>query len=190
MRLVISLVSAATVATLAHSAAIAEARLLDGTHTEGEIISACLKSGGEYTNYPEGSFGCKTKKGEVFCTKTGTLNQGSAGTCSACNPACGQSAKRPGGKTTARTVDSILNNAPDAKPQPLKPQRTTTSPGRAPTQPLTQQNVTRSPKTSSKISPVQPLSQQKTTGSATTDSDKTDSKQSMTSSSSSRRNGR
>jgi hypothetical protein len=163
MRKSIIFASAILVVTLASSAAIAEARLLDGTHTQGEIISACINNGGEYTDYPGGSFGCKTKKGEVFCTKTGTLNQGSVGKCSACNPACGQSAKKPGGKPSRRTVDSILTNAPAKKAQPLTSQKTTRPATTAPTRPLTSQKVTRSPITT----PMLPLTQQsKTTGSA------------------------
>jgi hypothetical protein len=167
MRKSIVFTCAMLIVSVTAAAAVAESRLI-GSHTEGEIESACLKNGGKVENYPGGSFGCKTEKGEVFCKKTGTLNQGAVGSCMGCNPACGQGAK-PGGKTT-RTIGEVLTNAPIKTAQPLAPQNTTRpatstprSTASAPTQPLTRQKTARSPKTTSKQPPTQ---QQKTTGAA------------------------
>lgn len=178
MRKAISFVSATLLATVVGAAANAESRSL-GKKTEGQVMLACINSGGQYIESGS-SFGCKTDKGEVSCRKTGTLNQGAVGNCTGCNPSCGQSAKA-GGKPSSRTVEGILTNGPVKKPQPLHPQQATASPGRVPTQPLTQQKVTRSPASASK----QPLTQQKSTSSANANS-----KESMNASSSSRRNGR
>jgi hypothetical protein len=143
MHRVISFAFATVVAT-AVSTAVADSKPL-GKRTEGQIMLACLDSGGTW-NESGSSFGCKTDKGEVTCKKTGTLNQGSVGMCEGYTKDA-----QTGGRPRGRTVGSILTGSPKA--QPLRPQQVTTSPGRAPTRPLTQQNITGSPKTA----PTQPL---------------------------------
>jgi hypothetical protein len=139
---------------------------LSGTHTRDEIKTTCEKNGGTFDGVGGNgaAYGCIGKGGTVQCNKDGTC----AGVCPNC-----------GGKSASSTkggVGGILTGSP--KTQPLRPQQVTTSPGRAPTRPLTQQHVGGSPK-------AQPLTTQKTTASP-----KTASSHSTNASSSLRRNGR
>ena len=122
---------------------------LSGEYTQGQVDLACINAGGQVTSGSgSGGFGCKTGKVEISCTKTGTLNQGPVGTCTACKPSCSMDAG--GGTNGAGTLDGFLS--PRAKVQQLEAtgdaaagqgsppaQRATTRLGDASTQPLAAQ---------------------------------------------------
>ena len=129
------------------ASAVAKTIKLGGTHTSDEIKTTCKKNGGAFydgAGSSHSNYGCVGRKGTVECDKNGNCT----GTCDKCGGKSASSGK--GG------VGGVLTGSP--KTQPLRPQQTTTSPGRAPMQ------ATRSPKNA----PVQPLTAQKMTSSTKT----------------------
>lgn len=81
---------------------------LSGKYTQGQIDLACINAGGQVTSGSgPGGFGCKTDGGEISCKKTGTLNQGPVGSCTACNPSCSMD-RKAGGRPASHSLGSIL----------------------------------------------------------------------------------
>jgi hypothetical protein len=114
--------------------AIAGTVKLTGKYGKSYIEARCLgnETGRPTSGSGPGGYGCKTNKGEVSCDKNGNCT----GTCQNCG---GKAAAAKGG------MGGILTNAPGGKVQPLTPQKTTRPTTTAPTRPLKQQKVTRSP---------------------------------------------
>jgi hypothetical protein len=146
-KLFVSLVALGTFALVAEPAFAGKVSISKRV-SAGQLKTACDKAGGMYSGPSSGgNYSCVGGKGAVFC-KTGKCT----GYCDNCGKAAAPA------KTDNGRIPGILTNAPATNTQPLKPQQTTTSPARAPGQPLTQQTITRGPGTAP--------AQQKTTDSA------------------------
>jgi hypothetical protein len=120
---------------------------IGGTHSRDEIKTTCEKNGGTMDNVGV------TPGGYGCIGKSGTVMCNKDGKCAGVCENCGGKAASKG------AAGGILTNAPGKKPQPLTPQNVTRSPGTAPSKPITSQKVTRSPKAASR----QPVTQQKIT---------------------------
>jgi hypothetical protein len=144
-RAVICIVATVMIAVIAIPS-IAETKL-PGIKTQGQIDLYCLDAGGQVTSGSgPGGFGCKTDKGEISCTKTGTLNQGPVGSCVGCNPSCGMDASGGSRTTSIRDILSLPAGARPLEPLAASGETTnspaqskTQSPGDAPMHQLTPQ---------------------------------------------------